>query len=133
MPELVQSYLDGKNAVWTGMDRCNKRVRDFFAGYRKGFGPYDPLPLIMETLADGEGEYNVFRDNDPFETIRHLLDTLLRGQRRVADGKAAGKRLFDANEEGKEKRAQTEPDEVMSSDYDTLLGGMVTSLVHTKS
>ncbi len=115
LPEFVRCYLDKDNAEWIDTD-CNKKLRNFFAGYKKAYGPYDPLPFIMDTLAfgeDAEGEYNVFHDHDPYETMRKLFNGLLHSQRDVAAKKA--------------------PQHPEVRDSDTLLGRMITSLIQTKS
>ena len=111
---FVRGYLDEGNSEWMET-KCNKKLKEFFAGYKKAYGPYDPLPFIMSTLAfgeDEEGEYNVFHDHDPYETMRKLFNGLLASQKQVAANKVQASNPHDS---------------------DTFLGKLITSLIQTRS
>eukprot|EP00831_Metopus_contortus_P004787 TRINITY_DN11783_c0_g1_i2.p1 TRINITY_DN11783_c0_g1~~TRINITY_DN11783_c0_g1_i2.p1 ORF type:complete len:153 (+),score=19.19 TRINITY_DN11783_c0_g1_i2:416-874(+) len=66
LPCLVQGYLSPLHESWTST-KYNRCLRTFFQGYRKGFGPYDPLPFITSALINKNEEYNVFRVHDPYD------------------------------------------------------------------
>ena len=111
LPLLVHEYLDTKNSAWVST-KYNKNLKEFFSVYRKGYGPCDPLPLILSTLAYNDLDYNVFHEHDPHDTLKRLFYALLQPQKSVALSLHEGASI---------------------SDTDTFLGNLITSVVQIQS
>ncbi len=80
MPALLEAYANPRNDRWTHT-KYNKQLKELLKGYTQGFGPYDPLQLTVHTFSDTDPEYNIFRDHDPYDTLKRLCYALIKTQK----------------------------------------------------